>query len=134
MASLTVAKCLLRMGLKNPRILSKNGLLDSHLVLLESEKSSLLRWLCSKGTLMQLASSCTVYFLYYLPSIFYLRTNIKFVCLHWIRHTARKIEGYMREGRLAFKWRWVKNLSDWKRKKRNSIWDTIWESSRIPCY
>lgn len=57
--------------IKNNRILNKNFHLALPLVLLEFEKSSLLRWLFSKGVLMQPASLCTVScLLYYLPRTF----------------------------------------------------------------
>lgn len=108
----------IRDGIKNKIILNKNGHLGLPLVLLQFEKSSLLRWLCSKCILMQPASLCTVSCLFcYLPRTFYLRTNLKFVRHHWIRHTATEVVGNIREGRIAFKQRWAKHLSNWKREK-----------------
>lgn len=102
----------IRDGIKKNIILNKNGHLSSLLLLLELEKSSLLRWLCSKDILMQPASFCTVSsLLYYLPSPLYPRTNLNFVHHQWIGHTKTEACGNIRELIIAFKQRWVIHLS-----------------------
>lgn len=108
----------IRDGIKSSRIINKRGYLCSPLEVMEFEKSSLLRWFCSKGILTQPASLCTVScLLFCLRRIFYLRTNLKFVHHHRARHTGTGVDGNTREGRTAFQQRWVKHLSNWKKKK-----------------
>lgn len=104
----------IRDGIKNNSSLQRNGIMGYLWSSWELEKLSLLRWMCSKLMLMQLASLCRVsYLLCYLPAVFHLRANSKVVHYDWIRHTVTEIGGNVREERIAFKWIWVQYLSVW---------------------